>query len=55
MRKAEEIMFIWFVTFTAILLVLALKYPDYDINTKATIAALLTSPFAFVALYRNTQ
>jgi hypothetical protein len=55
MRKTEEIMFAWIVIFTAILFVLALKYPNYGISVKATIAALLTSPFAFVALYRNTQ
>ena len=55
MRKTEEIIFAWFVTFSTILFVLALKYPNYDMNSKATIAALLTSPFAFAALYRNTQ
>ncbi|MHB8103685.1 MAG: hypothetical protein ACYDEF_16345 [Methanosarcina sp.] len=54
MEKPETIIFAWFVAFSTIIFMLTLNYPDYDINTRATTAALLTTPFAFVALY-NTQ
>jgi len=51
MEKLQSIIFLWFAAFATILFILTLKYQNYDMNSKATIAALLTSPFAFAALY----
>jgi hypothetical protein len=51
MKKPESIIFVWFAAFAIILFILTIKYQNYDINARATIAALLTTPFAFVALY----
>ena len=50
-EKPETIIFVWFVAFATILFILTLKYQNYDISSKATIAALLTAPFVFSALY----
>jgi len=54
MEKTEAIIFVWIVTFATILFILTIEYQNYDINTRTTIAALITTPFAFAALY-NTQ
>jgi hypothetical protein len=51
MEKLQSIIFLWFAAFATILFILTLKYQNYSINSIATIAALLTTPFAFVALY----
>lgn len=51
MEKPEKIIILWFVVFATILYILTLKFQNYDLNIRATTAALLTTPFAIWALY----
>ncbi len=51
MGKPETIIFVWFVAFDIILFLLTLKFHNYNINIRATIAALVTTPFVFLKLY----
>jgi hypothetical protein len=50
-EKPETIIIIWFVVCAAILFVLTLKFPYYDLSMRATAAILLTTPFAIRALH----
>jgi hypothetical protein len=50
MKKPETIIILWFVAFATILLILTLKFQNYDLNMRAMTAALLTIPFAILAL-----
>jgi|WetSurMetagenome_2_1015567.scaffolds.fasta_scaffold448100_2 hypothetical protein len=49
--KPEMIMILWFLAFATILIILTLKFQNYDISIRATTSALLTTPFAIVALF----
>ena len=51
MKRPETIIVVCFVAFTTILVMLTINFQHYDINIKATIAALLTTPFAILALH----
>ena len=51
MEKPETIIFVWFVAFVIILFLLTLGFQNYSINIRATIAALITTPFVFLKLY----
>jgi hypothetical protein len=55
MGKPETIIFLWFVAFATILFILTIEFQNYNINIKATIAALLTIPFAIWALHSIIQ
>jgi hypothetical protein len=50
MEKPEAIIILWFVAFATILLILTLKFQNYDLNVRAITAALLTTPFAIWSL-----
>jgi hypothetical protein len=51
MEKPESIIFVWFIAFAIILFLLTLKFHNYSIDIRATIAALITTPFVFLKLY----
>lgn len=53
MEKPETIAILWFVAFATILIILTLKFQNYDLNIRAITAALLTMPFAIWALYSS--
>ncbi len=44
-----------FFTFSLILLILALEYPKWEINTRTTIAAAIGIPLATIISYINHQ
>lgn len=51
MEKPETIIILWFVAFVTILIILTLKFQNYDLNIRAITAALLTIPFAIWELH----
>jgi hypothetical protein len=50
-EKPETIIILWFLAFAAILIMLTLRFQNYDINVRATTSALLTAPFAVFAFF----
>jgi hypothetical protein len=50
MKNPKTIIILWFIAFTILLFILALKFQHYSADIRATTSALLTTPFAIWAL-----
>lgn len=49
-EKPKTIIFLWFIAFSLLLFTLTLKFPHYGVDIRTTTSALLTTPFAILAL-----
>jgi hypothetical protein len=49
-EKPETIIIIWLVAFATILVILTLKFQNYNLDVRAITSALLTTPLAIWAL-----